>query len=210
MDMKLDDRGASVLQQLQDTELSPMEEVLFKSWTRANQIDDPDAPDDTIDYRGIYKSLNGTVLPYGELKRSTDRVNKEQKLQNLLQQQMLDRIQETVGKEEDFGKQLHKEERQDVTHKQKMEMEGLKLKRAPHDLKMKDFDIKAKGMDLDKQRIGLDATKLQNEGKQIDLIASMMQPAAPMAPAGSQHAATKTGTTSGSSSSKRSRSTSNY
>src|SRR5690348_886398 len=123
MDMKLDGRGDTLLHQLQDTELTPMEEVLFKAWANANQIEDPDAAEDPTDYRGIYKASNGMVLPYGELKRQTERMNKENALTQILQQQMVDRIRETVGKEEDFGKQLHKEERQDVTHKQKMEME---------------------------------------------------------------------------------------
>lgn len=180
---KLDGATDSALSRLQDTTLSPMEEVLFKSWTKANQIKEPDAPGDIVDYRGIYKHTNGTILPYGQLKLLSEKQNNEHKLQQALQQQMMDRIQQTVGKEEDFGKQLHKEERQDVTHQQKMQQEEMKLKRAPYDVQIKEKDLQGKQigaqvkqLDVEKQRLGLDAGKIANEGKQIDLIANMMAP----------------------------------
>lgn len=43
------------------TKLTPMEEVLFKAWTKANGIEDADAPDSFYDYRGFYKGTNGQI-----------------------------------------------------------------------------------------------------------------------------------------------------
>ena len=168
--MKLNGQAEAALNSLQDTQLSPMEETLFKAWTKANDIKDPDAPDDIVDYRGIYKQTGGQVMPYGQLRDFTKRLNHEDKLQRLLQQQMLDRIQKAAGSAEDAEKDQFKAERQDVTHKQKVEMEQLKLKRVPHEAKMKEFDVKAKEMDIEKMRVG-------NEGKEIDFMKGLMTPA---------------------------------
>jgi hypothetical protein len=183
MNMKLDGAPGDALNRLQDTTLSPMEEILFKSWTKANQIKEPDAPGDIVDYRGIYKHTNGTIMPYGQLKLLSEKKNNEHKLEQALRQQMLDRIDEVAGKEEDFANQMHKEERQDITHKQKMDQEGMKLKRAPFDVQIKENDLKGKQigaevkrMDVEKQRLGLDAGNIANEGKKLDLIANMLAP----------------------------------
>lgn len=178
-ELNLPPQAESALNRLQDTVLSPMEEVLFQSWSKANKIEDPDNPKDVIDYRGIYKVSNGAVLPHGELKRISEITQNQHELEKALHQRMMERIQEAVDTEQDFEKQLHKEERQDITHKQKMEMEGLKLKRAPHDLKMKEHDVKGKEMDIHKQKIGLDAQQVGNEGKKIDLLSALLAPQRP-------------------------------
>lgn len=186
--LKIDGAASSALNRLQDTKLTPMEEVLFKAWTKANGIKEPDAPEDVVDYRGIYRETNGEVLPHGVLKQYAEETNNEQKLMQILQERMQERIQQTVGSAQDRADDQFKAERQDITHKQKMEMEGLKLKRAPIDLKMKEHDIKGKEFDVEKQKVGIETAKIGNEGKQIDLMASLMQPQRPL---GAGNASTK-------------------
>ena len=176
-ELNLPPNAETALNRIQDTKLNPMEEALFNGWLKANQIQDPDAPEDVIDYRGIYKATGGAVLPGGELARQTQHMNDEKTIERALQERMLQRIDEMTGKQEDQANQLHKEERQDITHKQKMEMEDLKLKRAPHDLRMQEHKVKAKGMDIEGKKLGIESQKLGNEGKRVDLIASMMNPA---------------------------------
>jgi len=177
-------KAENALQRLQDTTLTPMEEALFKSWTKANQIDNPDEPNDVVDYRGIWKTTNGKVLPYGELKGMAEDKNNRHTLERELQQRMQDRISELTGKREDFQKQQFDAQRKDVDHKQKMEQGALALKKAPFDLKMKEHDIKGKEMDVQKQRIGLDAQQLGNKGKELDLISSLLNPQGPSEPKG--------------------------
>jgi hypothetical protein len=172
----MDGKADSMLSRLQDTDLDPMEEALFQSWTKANQIDKPDEPGDEIDYRGIWKTTGGAVLPHGQLKRFSEQVNDENKLERILHQKMMDRITEITGKKEDQQNQLHKEERQDITHKQKLEMEKLKMKQAPHELRLKEHDVRAKEFDVQKQHIGIEAQKVGNEGKKIDIIGQLVAP----------------------------------
>lgn len=181
--LDLDPKAEQDLARLQDTKLNAMEEALFQAWTKANQIEDPDAPDDSNDYRGIWKNTQGQVLPRGELKNMTDTMNLENSLQKALQQRMIDRVNELAGKEEDFAKAKFDAEQAGVKHGHKMEEGKLKLKQAPFDLKMRESDIQGKKLDIDKQKIGLDAQKLGNQGKEIDLIASLMAPAPSTQPA---------------------------
>lgn len=47
------------------THLTPLEETLFQSWTKANQVDNHDHPDNTFDHRGMFKSMNGQIHPPG-------------------------------------------------------------------------------------------------------------------------------------------------
>jgi hypothetical protein len=167
--ISLDNKADAALSKLQDTTLTPMEEALFQGWAKANQIAKPDAPENRVDFRGIYKHTGGTVLPNGQLKRFTDKLNTEEELQKLLHERMMERIKEAVTGVNDKQEQAHKEERQDATHQQKMEMEQLKMKRLPHETKHKE-------MDLQKQRIGLDAQKLGNEAKQLDITKVLVTP----------------------------------
>lgn len=190
-DFTLDSKSEAMLSQLQDTDLDPMEEALFKSWTKANQIEKPDSPDDRVDYRGIYKMTGGTVLPTGQLKRYAEQTNAETKLEQVLRQKMMDRITEITGKKEDQQANQWKADRQDVTHKQKIEMEKLKLQKAPHELKLKEHDVKAKQFDIQKQQVGIESQKIGNEGKKIDMISSLVAPK----PAGGTSSAPKDRTT---------------
>lgn len=57
------------------TKLSPLEEVLFKAWTKANGIEDPDSSDNFFDFRGLYKQTGGQVQPYGVVKSIADAHN---------------------------------------------------------------------------------------------------------------------------------------
>jgi hypothetical protein len=177
--MQISPQAEDSLQRLQDVSLSPMEEALFKAWTKANQIDDPDTPGDIVDYRGIWKASGGLVLPHGELKRDAEMQNHQHKLQRELQQRMMDRMNELVGKQEDFQKDQFKAERQDITHRQKMEQGDLKLKQSPFDLKMKEHAIKGQELGLEKQRMGIDQAKIGNEGKELDLLSALLQPSRP-------------------------------
>jgi hypothetical protein len=167
-------KAEDALQKLQDTKLSPMEEALFQSRTKANQIKDPDAVGDVVDYRGIWKSTGGLVLPYGELKKKAEEMNSSHTLERELQQRMMKRMTELTGKEEDFKTKQFDAERKDVDHKQKMEQGELKLRQSPFDLQMREHDIKGKELDLQKQRMGLDSQQLGNKGKELDLISSLM------------------------------------
>lgn len=180
--LQISPEAEGAMNRLQDTQLTAMEEALFKAWTQANQIEDPDNPKDMIDYRGIWKQTGGMVLPHGELKQMAEERNATHTLQQALQQRMVDRIKEMTGKQEDFQKQQFDAERTDIEHGQSMEAGKLKLKQAPFDLKMKEHDIRGKEMGIEQKKIGLESQKLGNQGKEIDLIASLIAPA-PMATA---------------------------
>lgn len=47
------------------TQLSPLEETLFKTWARAHGVAEPDHPENFFDYRGLYKQSNGLIHPNG-------------------------------------------------------------------------------------------------------------------------------------------------
>lgn len=67
------DPGVELAQkQAETTLLSPIEEALFKSWTKANQIKDADAPEAHYDYRGFFKTTNGAVHPPGSVEHFPD------------------------------------------------------------------------------------------------------------------------------------------
>jgi hypothetical protein len=54
---------------LHQTELNPLEEVMFKSWMNANGID-PDKNDLNFDLRSLYRQTGGKVLPPDQLKQA--------------------------------------------------------------------------------------------------------------------------------------------
>ena len=175
--LQISPNAETALQQLQDTKLNPMEEALFKSWTKANQIVEPDAKGDVMDYRGIWKATNGQVLPHGELKKKAEFENNIHTLERELQQRMMDRVSEMAGKEEDLRTKQFDAEQKSLDHDRKMEQGHLKLKQAPFEVKKAEHSNAGKELDIQKQRVGLQAQELGNKGKQIDLIASMLQPA---------------------------------
>lgn len=53
---------------LSQTQLSPLEEVMFNSWANANQLEDHENSESPFDYRGLYQSTGGKVFPPGQLK----------------------------------------------------------------------------------------------------------------------------------------------
>lgn len=63
------------IQTLNKKELSPLEEVMFKSWADANQIEDPDSPDNRFDFRSLYTQTGGKVFPPGQLRAMTDKAS---------------------------------------------------------------------------------------------------------------------------------------
>jgi hypothetical protein len=177
-------KAEDAFQRLQDTKLEPMEEALFRSWTKANQIADPDAPGDVVDYRGIYRATKGQVLPHGQLKQMAQQQNDENTLEKALQERMAKRVTELTGKEDDMARDKFKAERQDVTHKQKLEqgkqkMEhgALKLKEGEQKLKHAPFDVERGKIDLEKQKLGIEAQVQGHKDKKLDLISQMMNPA---------------------------------
>lgn len=106
LDTKLDSPTEHALNKLQNTELSPMEEALFKSWAAANQIKKPDSADDPTDYRGIWKETGGRVLPYGQLQQFANRTKNEQTLVKALSERI--NAGEQAGEQQagNFGKDL--------------------------------------------------------------------------------------------------------
>lgn len=47
------------------TTLSPLEEALFQSWSKANGVQNHDDPENQFDHRGLYKRSSGLVQPPG-------------------------------------------------------------------------------------------------------------------------------------------------
>lgn len=90
--LSLNNQADIALSKLQDTQLTPMEEALFQAWTKANQIKKPDAPDDRVDYRGMYRAMGGAILPNGQLKEIAAKANAKSQLQDILQQRMMDHV----------------------------------------------------------------------------------------------------------------------
>jgi hypothetical protein len=68
---------------LHQTQLSPLEEVMFNSWASANGID-PEKHDSQFDLRDVYKQTGGQVMPPGQLK---DAAQKASDMQTLAQAQ---------------------------------------------------------------------------------------------------------------------------
>lgn len=85
------------LSNLQNTQLTPMEEALFKAWAHANGIEKPDAPGNLIDYRGIYKGSGGLVLPQGALAQMTSRANDQSRLEQILQDKLKAHLLKTAN-----------------------------------------------------------------------------------------------------------------
>jgi len=49
------------------TQLSPLQEMLFRGWTKAHNIDNFDDPKNSFDYRGVYNRTNGQIQPPGHI-----------------------------------------------------------------------------------------------------------------------------------------------
>jgi hypothetical protein len=164
--IKLDNRAENALSDLQDTKLSPMEEVLFKTWATANQISKPDNPEDHVDYRGIYKLTNGKILPRGELARRAKTENSHRTLTRVLQ----DRVADMEQTEEDKINQIHSEQRQDITHQQKLEQGAMQLKKAPYDLQMAETKNQGKQIDIQGKQLQTEQEKYKTDGQLFNLL----------------------------------------
>jgi hypothetical protein len=172
----LDKQAQDSLSVLQDTTLTPMNEALFQAWAKANKIEKPDAPDDHVDYRGIYQESGGKILPNGQLQRFAQKLNHEDKLRGILQEQYLNRMDAAIQSGQDRKDQLHKDERQDITHQQKLEQETLKQKSQPHEARMGEMDLRRQKLDLHKQQMGLQSQELGNQGKKLDIVKTVVTP----------------------------------
>lgn len=69
---------------LNRSELSPLEETMFQAWATANQLEDTDSPENTMDFRQVYQQTGGKVMPPGELKRKAEKMSA---IQTLMQAQ---------------------------------------------------------------------------------------------------------------------------
>ena len=70
------------IQRLVQTQLEPLEEVIFNSWMQANQLEE--SPDQPFDYRGLYKQTDGKVFAPGELGQ---KIGHQNAIQTLMQAQ---------------------------------------------------------------------------------------------------------------------------
>lgn len=61
------------INKLTQTQLSPLEEVMYNSWANANQLDTKN--EQPFDYRKLYQATGGKVFAPGELKGLTDKLN---------------------------------------------------------------------------------------------------------------------------------------
>lgn len=77
-----DPQVMTAIQRLVQTNLSPLEEVIFKSWMEANQLEEN--PDTPFDYRGLYKNTGGKVFAPGEL---SSQISHQNAIQTLMQAQ---------------------------------------------------------------------------------------------------------------------------
>lgn len=68
--------GSMVQEPKPQSQLDPLKEVLFKSWAMAQGIQDPDAPDNHADLRGMYNKTNGQIHPPGTLTGHQDTINR--------------------------------------------------------------------------------------------------------------------------------------
>ena len=72
------------IHRLSRTELSPLEETMFQAWSTANQVEDGDSPENSLDLRKVYQQTGGKVLPPNQLKRH---VEKSTDIQTLMKAQ---------------------------------------------------------------------------------------------------------------------------
>lgn len=57
------------------TNLSPLHEVLFKSWAKANGVENHDDPKNMFDHRALFQQSNGLVHPHGQVNQMADAHN---------------------------------------------------------------------------------------------------------------------------------------
>lgn len=164
MSIKLDSLSENAFGQMQDTALSPMEEVLFKTWTTANGIEKPDKPGDNVDYRGLYKNTGGKILPSGQLKQMADTSNNQQTLMRVLQDRVKTQAEEAAQKVNDqVDKQIQKTE--------DLKQEAIKAKIAePTPRQVHVQELENRGTELDTKH-----SAVKNEGKKIDITKLLTQ-----------------------------------
>lgn len=156
--MTLDSKADAALSKLQDTTLNPMEEALFMGWSKANQIKKPDAPEDRVDYRGIYKETGGAILPHGQLNRFADKLNSEEKLRQILHEKLLkqiDQAKQTMAAAQ--PEQKEPKHGPDEHHSLKLQNEGVEAE-------AKHARVANEGTHLENK-----GAEIANEGKKLDI-----------------------------------------
>jgi hypothetical protein len=103
-ELKLDSNGEQALHGLQNTVLSPLEENLYRAWAKANQIENPEDPNQEVDLRGMYQATNGKILPFNQLNNMINSMQMQNKLEesmyNQMQKRIAERTKEFVGANE--------------------------------------------------------------------------------------------------------------
>lgn len=65
---------------MSQTQLSPLEDTLFRAWANANGIKDPDKDQTGLDLRGLYRQIGGKVMPPNMIQRMGDQSTLENEL----------------------------------------------------------------------------------------------------------------------------------
>ena len=116
--------------QLPTSKLPPLEEVLFKAWTKANDIKDPDEPNNSFDYRSLYSMSNGKVQPTGMVKdmatEHNNQMEQQKAAQDVAKKQEADRKKEAS---EAIKKQESAQKREFDIAKTQMTLQQLMMKR---------------------------------------------------------------------------------
>jgi hypothetical protein len=115
---------------MQKTPLNPLEEVLFKQWMKANGMvkrrENPDEIEPQADYRGMYKQLQGKVMPLNSMQHAMQEIAPDPE-QQAEQQKAMQEQQKLVQQQQDRQMKLQQQE-QDRAIKQQWRMEDRAIK----------------------------------------------------------------------------------
>ena len=151
--LKLDGNASKAVSDLQNTKLPPLEEILFTSWAKANQVKNPDEEAGEVDLRGIYQSTGGKVLPFGELKRIVRSVNNEKTLEGVLRDRVMAQSDKVAQ-----GAEKSKQQEENMKHKI---LQSAAAEPGPRQLESQMLENEGKKLDLQKQMI---AAEMKSNG----------------------------------------------
>jgi len=63
----------NAINRLKQTELSPLEEVIYNSWAQANGLEEGGEGTEGFDFRDLYMQTGGKVFPPGQLKSMAEK-----------------------------------------------------------------------------------------------------------------------------------------
>lgn len=151
------------IQPMFNTQLEPLEEVLFQSWMRANNLTEPgqDVADvePQLDYRGLYRSTGGQVFPHQQLKQSIEQMAARQTMLKMLTEQdgqqdlEIKREEMAMKQQEHQMKMAHKQEEHAFKREQMMQNQQLKQEQMQMDrqLKLEQHQFNRESMQQDRQ-----------------------------------------------------------